>query len=793
MSAAAKHSTLIPLLRRAINEQTLSPVRGVITNEEISLNNRLIGELFGLLVSDVSLENSHSILILVSSLIRELSLTGQVPKFFNKGLSTYSPERLVYLLPLLRELGFGQVDPETNPLAKYLSLPKISIVAEAFASVVHFGYSGDPAIDDWVISIMTTRISSRPVNSENSILKRALKSVAGQEKGSSVPVEIDGTPATEFFTPLIHQKNFDRNELLNIFVFSFLDKYLENRFFAHNDHSKLLSAPPNSPVSEARSPQLPLLSYPGNELIDAVVAVSIRILGQAQREVADPQKKAFKYMPTETNYTRDLVESTVVQTIRCLDVVCRKDPTRVSIVFPHIRKVYERVVQRPDSPGIAVTEVLKFFINHSHHVIFDIEPVLKYYLSIHLCRITSHFLVMETTMFLLDYAPTLCQMHSGVFIRHFPAILRIVAWYPRSAGTELVSLIPFLVKASSPILVDLFNTILDLPLIAGMLEASMDVEHYIVHDNSTPTVVELNPELANNVADPGTDQFVHARIFMKLIRSSEFRDILDYVNRCDVVNTKSIWTSNRVTNLLIELWKGIPLTPRVSAASQLVPRYLSVFFDEVRKSPRNLIFQNILHRFGNSKIFLFKPEISQLLIQSISGNTFGTCLPADIVTAILERVVDGGTVRGESLAVHLVHLIGESDDDHNGENGMYVKMLRFLLTSSLGCFKHKLSPSFDIVYIEKGRVVQRPDIGHTLLDQMITGESRIRFSQELVCMTISALTKISAKCPQYRPQTIELLRACHEKSDVVVTQRILESISLLQSYHLSRELVCSGA
>lgn len=892
-SAASRQMQLIPLLRTALNDVTLCPIRTRLSPEDISFQSRLIGELFGLVVSDVSVDNT-CVLTLLSGLIRELCMTGEVPRFINEKLASYSADRLAYVLPLLRELRLPDAKHFASENIGFFSSMAsnedlaLPIRLEAISTIIHFGKIGavDPTHESLVevdSAIADVLASTSPVaavasphgKKKQGVFKRALtslsESVASVGPLNQSCLEIDGVPvaANDAFSVLLHMKSYSQPQLLHTALISMLHEYLEFRFGVFRPIRPLL-APPNTPDDSPMHQPATLWSQTSkcfdtksSVLNDAVVASAIRVLSQCQRDVSpiiSEGKKQFKFVETSGTglastsdssaqtaasagqtlgvysplvlWTREYVESVIVEAIKCLDVVCSRDPALVSVIFPHVRKVYERVIQRADSPGIAITEILKFFINHSYLVIFDIEPVLKFYFTTHFPRLVSchsggsiSTLVMECVIFLLEFAPIFATLHAAVFVKHFPSILRLAAWFPRSAGTELVQLISHLVRVastsspedSSEVLNELFHTLLDLPVITGLTESSLNVESYIdksSHDNtggqhaSCPTVLELNPHLA---APPSAvpvedDQFVSARIFMRLLRSSEFKDISEYVSRIEI-STKSggdLWTAPsmaRSVALLTELWKGLPLTPRVAAASKLVPKYLEAFLGELIKTPPvqrqeiiSKIFTSILKRFGSTKIFLFKSDISEICINFISRVISPGLLTDlhshEVVTAVLERVVEGGTVQGDELVVHLVHLVG--DLCTSAGLGLYVKMLRFMLQSSLNCWTHHLDPSHDIVYIEKGRVVKRPSNDHILLDQLIDSGATIRTSNELVCVVISALTKIASKHPQYRPQTVALFKAVSRTATSVTAERLRESTVILGSYHLSRELVCGA-
>jgi hypothetical protein len=277
------------------------------------------------------------------------------------------------------------------------------------------------------------------------------------------------------------------------------------------------------------------------------------------------------------------------------------------------------------------------------------------------------------------------------------------------------------------------------------------------------------------------DVFTLARVAMRLVRSSEFKDLAEYLGRSHV-GTRNVWMhAPASTAVLEELWRGVPLTPRVAAATRLVSTYLELFLNEEKLSSK--IFPAILARFGRS--FMFKPEVGDLLLLFLERIADPGVLHeyrSDLVAAILERLVGGFS--GE-LVIHLVKLIGNLATQ---ADPLFVRLLRYLVAGHVD-----LAPQLDIVYIKNGRIVQRPNHQHPLLDKLVADKVKCVVEPELLCVVISALTKIAAAFPQYRPQTVELFTANRHSLPVVAQERIAESLVLLHSFHNSRHLVALGA
>jgi hypothetical protein len=501
-------------------------------------------------------------------------------------------------------------------------------------------------------------------------------------------------------------------------------------------------------------------------LTDAVIALGTRILTQAQKEVSTSifvGKKNFKFLNTGlVKWTREFTESTIVETLKCLDLVCRKDPSVVSTIFPHVRRVYERVLLREDSPGTAVTETLKFFLTHSYMVIFDIEPVLKFFFTTHLAR-RSPVLAAESVIFLNQFSHQLCTNYADLVMQHVHVLLKLAAWYPRTVGAQIIDFISHL-----PPCVELFHGIIDLPLVAAMHELTFSVNAYVDSGGGNGVSPADNSMLEG-------DQFAMARTAMRIVRSFEFREIQD-----------GQWPKNeKAVQLLTELWRGIPVTPRIAAASKLVPQLLSV----VDLGGSSAIINAVLARFGPGKIFLFRAgDIGSVLIDFLKNAMADDSLVvrhrAEIVTAIVDRVGQG---ESEKFIISLVHRIGRLDTETALAGlPLFIRTLRWLLGVN--------APPSDeryIVCVKAGRVVAKPSDRHACLDREERGCSKA--SPELSCVAVGALTRLAVRFPQYREQTLFMLKKV--KKETVVNERIFESIAVLTRLDMSRNLlgITSGA
>lgn len=725
---------------------------------------RLVGELYGLLVSDVSL--SGGILTLVTALLRELST--ELPKFvaenFAGSLASYSEGRLGNLIDLVLSLNTptSLVTLNERFFATIFANPRFpsSIRLRAFAALVRFRI---PASDASVIELLDTPATGKKL------------------------VSLDGSPASDlFFSVLLHSTDrFSEAELLHVGVFSLLGNFAKLRF-AKNEFDSVLS-PPNTPISE-RPPSRIKLSKP-SPLAPFLAHLCVRILTQCSSEIAGSlfgnRRKTWKFVlggPPLTAWTREFLEQTVLESVSILDTICVADPALVSQVFPHVRKVYERVTLRADSPGIALPAILQFFLNHSYLVIFDIDPAIRFFFTVHIPRLTqmphsgvigggtvhhphqrTALLALAATTFLIDAIPTLCAVYPRSVAKYFPAILQLAAWFPRLAGlglTEVLAQVQTCCDQKS-----LLHAILDIPLVTALLEMSTDINQYVL------------PE-----GEEG-DPFADSRAFLRLARSVEFRSSYLHLTRVEQADEKNANSDLTHLELIRQVWGGLPLTPRVAAASKLVERYLGLFFSRCKssssKNSSSDILLSVLSRFG--RIFLFRPEISEILIRFVAASS-PLAHPTAVVAAIRERVTDSPP---SPLIAELVFLMGSSSEP------LFVDTLRWLLTSLLNHAVVPVQEDHALVRVRGGRLT-RISMGNCLSgDESCCLRSNSPTSHtSLACITISALARVGAQNPAFRPQTNSLFETLLVSGvPEIVRERLSESLLLLRAVHQSPSLL----
>ena len=655
-----KTTLLLTTLRAAIADPLPSPPR-------------VVGELYGLLVSDIVLP--RSILVLVTMLIRQLSM--QVPKFilenFKGSLASYSRDRILFILDIISPL-------ETPPL---LLTQNIDFLLSLFVA------DSTP----YMLRIKAFSLL-KSIQLASSVIARLNAVIAPFLLCSSSGFELDGSVSVGQFTPLVHSLAFSTDQLMHLSLVSVLREYVVNiQSVAILDSV----SPPNTPVgSDALAASLKTPLHTAQPLHTAILSLAIRVMEQSWLEID------LKKIPNlKKKFTNEFIEQTVFEIILILDLICVSDPTLVSTVFPTIRKTFDRLVLRPDSPGIAITSILQFFLNHGYLVMFDPEPCLRFFFKVHLARLPkgSPLLAVSAAHFLTNMVHLIPSVILNEF---FSAIIRLAAWFPRTVDLQKV--------VAQVIQPHHFDALCDIPLVAALMELSTDINHYVMNQ--------------------GEDLFVESRKILRIARSAEFQ------------------------NFSPLLWKGLPVTPRVAAASKLVLPYLTLLLT----SPNPVLAKSCLQRFG-SRMFQFRPQIAQLLIDYLG--TVVQLDPEEIVAALCDRVhlPDSSS---QLLVAHMISRMAVSP------NALFVKTLtRLLITENLNVH--------DVVYLQFGRVVTPP--------AQIPPPCLPVSSIPLACLVVSSLARIAAANPQYRPQILHVLDSTVPPS-IEVAERIRESISILHSVHL---------
>jgi hypothetical protein len=216
------------------------------------------------------------------------------------------------------------------------------------------------------------------------------------------------------------------------------------------------------------------------EMEDLIVRYCTRLLDQ----VAMPKASSYQE-GTGLNDPRlqdDLHEAVTLEALRLLDLICQRNASIVTRLFPIVKRFaidkFNAHIRRSNSrhsPIIFLTAI-QFFVNHNEvTTMFDVDPIFRSYFHDYLrCCYRSSLVAFETIRFCIFNKRKLLT-HTNMLFLYFPALLKLAAWHPRSFSNEFVELLPALI--SPPSCMELFHSILDLPLLASIMESSLENPH----------------------------------------------------------------------------------------------------------------------------------------------------------------------------------------------------------------------------------------------------------------------------------------------------------------------------
>lgn len=326
--------------------------------------------------------------------------------------------------------------------------------------------------------------------------------------------ELDGSISREIFTVLNLAQTYTEDQSFNILTFSNIHAWLSALYQKKNKTSQ-------QPSSENEITETITLNSTFQETI---IAYCLRVIEQSKLKPLTPDL---------------MIEATVSEAIHILDLLSSLDP---SLVPRLIHQVKKSVTNPTANNGTTFLAILQYILNHSEAVVYDLETVFRTFFAEFL-NFSNPLVAHSTFEFCVKNRHKLLQ-NTNVFCSHFPALLKIVAWFPRSFADEMLTLLPC--SISNVTLVEIFHSILDLPLITSVLEKS---EHHL-RDNE------------------GEQQSPYRVLYNHLLRNESG----SYLN---------FWEMENTLPLLQELCKEAVISPRLVEVTKLVPKLLSLYFDVV--------------------------------------------------------------------------------------------------------------------------------------------------------------------------------------------------------------------
>ena len=791
------------------------------------VTHRVLQELFALLVGDSGFAPPR-IRILSSALVRELS-SGEVPYFFRDNFGGnfdhYDHNKVVYFLPVLSQLLNADLLVKNIPNLvtwftsesasiglKTAALTNLLAAVQRFPNVLDQDQHIRPMEAQFCKLLTGASLETRKTTSTTLFGMRIVSSSA-----SCNVTEVDGTPTRDFFTCMNNSYDYSEDQLLNVSVFSSLYCWLFYLYQAQlleirkrQSRDDIVSKLEHyGLVHDARIPTEPRPREATNksslighftldeEFREVVISICLRILSQVELDIVrdGPQQMRLgaRYVISELDWMKEFIEGVSMEAVRILDLLCLMDPSLVTRIFPAVKKVYERTANRQS--GVVFAAVLQFFVNHGQHVIFDVDPVLHHFFEDYVSvRYRQQLLAMSTLLFLTTNTSKML-LHTPVFPKYYPAIIKLLVWHPRTLAEEVLPIVPAMAGPSS--FAELFHTLLDLPLTAAFME------QYERPDE---------PHADAQMMRLGLDRM-----------SPPFKTVHQYIMR-NQAGGVCIWEARDEAQLSMirVLWNSLPVTPRVSSVCKLVPRFLRVYFDVLlNNAPPECIERVVpllLQRFASLyPVDFFLNSVHTLIIDTLQAifqqwPAFLMSLKREVVHAISTHL----DVQGRLLVLHLCWIIGELLRPPLYENGgragvaMFFEALETLAYQAISITpasepeEEKKEPKVESREPEKGQ--QGPDDEGTdegvpaapeVVKVEFAGEAI--FSPRFVAVIIASLTKLGTKFPEFAPRVVLCLLKMQQHyaadfSDGVefVRDRLADSLQLLRHSAISSSVYSSS-
>lgn len=672
------------------------------------VTHRALQELFALLVGGDGFAPPR-IRILSAALVRELS-AGDTPYFFHDNFggnfALYDQNKVKYFLPVLSELSNAKLLAQNiGNLVNWFTgdHDNLGLKMAALSSLIALVQRAPNTLDkEKHVRPMEAKFQQILTGASLETRKTTSTTLFGirivSTSSSCNVTEVDGTPSRDFFTCMNNSYDYSEDQILNVHVFSSLyywifhlyqKQLLEARkrqsredIITKLQHFGLTrdAAERDAQESEERSPfggggrgsledpspqrSSPLGRFTLDETFrEVVISICLRMLSQVERDIVldnvTQMRLGSKYIVSDLDWIKEFTEATSMEAVRILDLVCLMDPSLVSQIFPAVKKVYERTANRQS--GLVFSAVLQFFVNHGQHVIFDVDPVLHHffvdYVSV---RYRRQLLAMSTLLFLTTNISKML-LHTPVFPKYYPAIIKLLAWHPRTVASEILPLVPAMVGPVS--FNELFHTLLDLPLTAAFMEQYDRPEEH------------ADSQQWNRF---GLDRM-----------SPSFKAVQAYIMRNEAGGCLWETRDEQEVAVIRILWKSLPVTPRVSSVCKLVPRFLRVYFDVLLTYAPPACIERVvpllLQRFSLLyPVDFFLTAVHSLIIDTLQAifqqwPQFLLSLKNEVVEAISAHL----DPQGQLLVLHLCWIIGEllgpaTCGDNRSDVGVFFEALEGL-------------------------------------------------------------------------------------------------------------------
>ncbi|XP_050391533.1 AP-5 complex subunit zeta-1 [Patella vulgata] len=343
---------------------------------------------------------------------------------------------------------------------------------------------------------------------------------------TNVVNEVDGTPSQNFFTLLNIGQYYTEDQLMNIYSFSMLYKWL---YHCHQ-HQTLTDD------------QTHIYNKVFGNLASKTVDYCFRLLDQCERKV-------------KVGSDSDLQTACLYEAVCILDLICTIDGGHIPRVHQEIKRLYSRIYQDTTYFPVII-QILQFFLNHSGAVVHDPQETYNnVFTDILMNNYGDQGLMFDLICFIRNNLETLCYKTS-VLSTFFPNIFKILAWHPRTFLCEFVDILPALMTPSTSL--EIFHTLLDLPCMTAALE---------VKEKSPDSL--SNTSVSTSTNTPSTS--------IEAYQMALYRPLFIFITRIEGGHGDTI---NRLKSLHSVL-DDMKNSARVLVTSQTVPVLLRVWFEEI--------------------------------------------------------------------------------------------------------------------------------------------------------------------------------------------------------------------
>ncbi|XP_061892601.1 AP-5 complex subunit zeta-1 isoform X1 [Entelurus aequoreus] len=466
----------------------------------------------------------------------------------------------------------------------------------------------------------------------------------GSRSRQPLPIaELDGTVSGDFFTVLCVGQGFTEDQWMNVYSFSVL------RHWLLTFHSVSSGSIPDI----ANRLQLSLsfshsFSNDDRSEIDGSVVSMVSATSSSSRLLPPKERlreKAFQYCQrlieqcdrkAQKRTDIDLQKACLIEAVCILDCVCVEDASMVYRAFPCIKALFGRL-----SSDLSFARVLlpvaQFYLNHGEMAAVDCEAMWRLVFGRFPAELFNDpFLAHELLRFLRLNLESL-QLQVPQYTRHFPNLLKFLAWDSPAVVDDFVDLLPSLVTSGTAL--ELLHTLLDLPCLSATLLLQLRSMCLPISESGGGSL-------------PSMDAF----------RNPSFRGLFLFLLRGEAGSGDTI---DRL-NTLLELLSEAADWPRVVQCAQTVPILLHIFFNTIiTVADKALLGQVILVLLERSSLLLNIPKYIIEIHRVFSRQLLRLCkLHPTLVMDQSHELLDfaGATSNvysKEEIYTHVVWALGE--------------------------------------------------------------------------------------------------------------------------------------